>query len=221
MRALLFALVLANVAFFGWAHWVDTPDAGVSAPAPEKSVPTLALALASHAASPLAAAQRCRTLGPFSNPAAAQGAAALLRGRGIVTRDRTVERSVEDGYWVYISDFGSTAEQQSALARLERGGIQDASVMSGAEDAGRISLGIFSEQARAVRRAEQVRTLGFKPILDLHQRVQRAFWLDMELHRDQPEPPVTAFESAVGDAGSGPGARGIAFSDCPLTDKHG
>ena len=111
--------------------------------------------------------------------------------------------------------------QQRALARLEKGGIQDASLMTGGEDAGRISVGIFSEQARAVRRAEQVRTLGFKPILDLHQRVQRGFWLDMELHRDQPEPPVTALESATGDVGVGAGGRGIAFSDCPLSDKHG
>ncbi len=219
MRALFFALVLTNVAFFGWAHWADTPDLAASSPAPEKSVPTLALA--SRATSSVAAGQRCRTLGPFANQAAAQGAAAALRQRGIVTRDRTVERSVEDGYWVYISDLGSAADQQSALARLEKGGIQDASLMTGAEDAGRISVGIFSEQARAVRRAEQVRILGFKPILDLHQRVQRAFWLDMELHRDQPEPPVTTVESAGGDASVGTTGRVIAFSDCPLSDQHG
>ena len=219
MRALFFALLLANVAFFGWAHWVDAPEIA-SAPAQEKSVPTLSLA--SNVASRTAASERCRTLGPFTTQAGAQNAAAALRTRGITTRDRSVERSVEDGYWVYIGDLGSAADQQRALAKLKEGGITDASLMSDAEDAGRISIGIFSEQARAVRRAEQVRTLGFKPILDLHQRVQRVFWLDMELHRDQPEPPVTALQSATGEAGgAGMSGKGIAFSDCPLGDKHG
>lgn len=214
-----YALLLANLAFFGWAHWVDTPEVAASAAAQDKSVPTLALA--SNAASRPAGAQRCRTLGPFANQTGAQAAAAVLRSRGIVTRDRTVERSVEDGYWVYIADLGSPAEQQRALARLQKGGIQDATLMSNSEDAGRISVGIFSEQARAVRRAEQVRTLGFRPILDLHQRVQRAFWLDMDLHRDQPEPPVSAIQSASADASGAGNARDIAFSDCPLTDNHG
>jgi hypothetical protein len=217
VRALFFALLLANIAFFGWAHWIDAPEAAAPAAGPEKSVPTLALA--SSAPSP-AAPQRCRTLGPFANVAAAQTAAAALRVRGIAARDRSVERSVDDGYWVYIGDLSGAGDQQRALARLQKGGISDATLLSDAENAGRISLGIFSEQARAVRRAEQVRNLGFKPVLDLHQRVQRAFWLDMELRRDQPEPPVTTLESATGDTAAG-GGGGIAFADCPLSDKHG
>lgn len=216
MRGLLFALVLANVAFFGWAHWIDTPEPSPP-PVQDKSVPTLALA--SSPGSRAMLGQRCRTLGPFADPATAQAAAAALRARGISTRDRTVERSVEDGYWVYISDLGSVADQRRALARLERAGIEDASLMSDAEDAGRISVGIFSEQARAVRRAEQVRALGFRPILDLHQRVQRAFWLDMGLRADQPEPPVTALQGAGAEAGAG--GKAIAFADCPLSGKRG
>ncbi len=217
MRALLFALVLANLAFFGWAHWVDAPEVAASAPVQDKSVPTLALA--STATTRATGSLRCRTLGPFANQAATQATAAILRARGIGTHDRTVERSVEDGYWVYISDIGSAADQQRAMVRLQKGGITDASIMTDAEDAGRISVGVFSEQARAVRRAEQVRSLGFKPILDLHQRVQHVFWLDMELKAEQPEPPVKSLQSAIGEPGTA--GRGIAFGDCPVNDNHG
>lgn len=219
MRGLFFAVVLANVAFFGWAHWVDTPETAAPPTAQDKSVPTLALA--SNTATRVAPGQRCRTLGPFTEESAAQAASAALRARGINARNRAVERSVEDGYWVYLSDLGSVADQRRALALLDKGGIHDASLMSDPDDSGRISVGLFSEQARAVRRAEQVRALGFKPILDLHQRVQRAFWLDMELHPDQPEPPVAALQGAAGDAGAGAVSRGIAFDDCPVNDKHG
>ena len=218
MRALLFALVLANIAFFGWAHWVDTPDAAPSAQ--DKSVPTLALA-ATTSARAAPTGQRCRTLGPFADQTALQTAAAALRARGITARNRAVERNVEDGYWVYISDLSGADDQRRVLAQLEKGGIHDASLMSDAENSGRISVGLFSEQARAVRRAEQVRALGFKPILDLHQRVQRAFWLDMELHPDQPEPPVATLQGAAADVSAGTVGRGIAFDDCPVNDKHG
>ncbi len=113
MRALFFALVLANIAFFGWAHWVDAPEIA-SAPAQEKAVPMLSLA--SNAPGRAEASQRCRTLGPFTTQASAQSAAAALRLRGIATRDRSVERSVEDGYWVYIADLGSGEFYQPCLS---------------------------------------------------------------------------------------------------------
>jgi hypothetical protein len=218
VRALFFALLLANLAFFGWADWIDVPQATGTAPLQDRGVPMLALAQPlSH---PLPG-QRCRTLGPFVDEIAARTAAATLRTRGIAPRDRTVDSSVEDGYWVYIGDLNDPAAQRSALARLQRGGIHDAAVMTDAGEAGRLSVGIFNEQARAVRRAEEVRALGFTPILDLHQRVQRAYWLDMDLHADQPEPPVTALKSPSVSGDVKLADSGVAFSDCPDSDRHG
>ena len=187
----------ANVAFFGWAHWVDTSE------------------MATRTRAGKAGTRRCpshRTCTSRSQPRSAAVRWAHLPLRPLrKVPPRRCERAVSQRTIAASSaasrmDIGSTSAISAvrpistALARLEKGGITDAGLMSDAEDAGRISVGIFSEQARAVRRAEQVRTLGFKPILDLHQRMQRAFWLDMELHRDQPEPPVTALESATGQA---------------------
>ena len=34
MRALLYALLLANVLFFTWAHWIDAPRPGAHRAAP-------------------------------------------------------------------------------------------------------------------------------------------------------------------------------------------
>jgi hypothetical protein len=218
MRALFCTLLLANVAFFAWAHWIDAPQSTTAPPAQEENIPTLALA--PRAAASTGAAQRCRTLGPFAEQSSAQAAALVLRGRGITSRDRSVDGSVEDGYWVYIGDLADADAQRRALAQLQRGGIQDASAMADSEHANRVSVGIFSEQARAVRRAEQVRALGFKPVLDLHQRVRRTYWLDMDLRSDQPEPPVAVLQGA-GATAPEPTAAHPAFGDCPASDKRG
>ena len=219
MRALFYSLLLANLVFFAWAHFIDVPQSAAPSAAQDERVPTLALATQAPAAA--APGERCRTLGPFVEQSAVQSAAAVLRARGIVARDRSMESAVDDGYWVYLSDLGDALAQRRALARLQQGGIDDASVMTDPDQAGRVSVGIFSDQARAVRRAEQVRALGFKPVLDLHQRVRRTYWLDMDLRTDQPEPPVTVLQGNASTTESGGTGARLAFGDCPADDKHG
>jgi hypothetical protein len=226
VRTLFFALLLANVVFFGWARWVDGPPQTTAPTAQDSGVPTLALAGAPAPAAPAPAApvatppgQRCRSLGPFPDGAAAAVAAVALRTRGIEPHNRSAETGVSDGYWVYISDLSGAADQQRVLARLGSGGIQGTVVIDSGE-AARVSVGIFSDQSRAVRRAEQVRALGLKPILDLHQRVLRRYWLDMDLRPDQPEPQVAALQGSSAEGGGSAGTA-IAFSDCPTADKHG
>jgi hypothetical protein len=227
VRTLFFALLVANVLFFGWARWIDVPPQTTAPTAQDSSVPTLALArtpapATAAKAAPVATSpgQRCRSLGPFPDGAAAAAAAVALRARGIEPHNRSAETSVSDGYWVYISDLGDPPEQQRVLARLGRGGIQG-TVMIDAGESARVSVGIFSDQSRAVRRAEQVRALGLKPILDLHQRVLRRYWLDMDLRPDQPEPQVAALQGSDALEGGGSAGTAIAFSDCPTTAKRG
>ncbi|MGH8206555.1 MAG: hypothetical protein ACRETK_07245 [Steroidobacteraceae bacterium] len=126
MRGLILALLLANVAFFGWAHWIDVPPA-VQAAAPASALPLLALAgsgstgaranttaSASMAATAQpgqagsvaagAAAQaakggppRCRSLGPFTTAAGARAAADVLRARNLAPRNRTVDITLAGG----------------------------------------------------------------------------------------------------------------------------
>ena len=219
MRALFFTLLLANLVFFAWAHFIDVPQSVVQPVAQDEQVPTLALVPRAPAAS--VAGERCRTLGPFADQSAAQKAVVALRARGIEARDRSAESAIDDGYWVYISDLGDALAQRRALARLQRGGIDDASVMTDPDEAGRVSVGIFTDQARAVRRAEQVRALGFKPVLDLHQRIGSTYWLDMDLRSDQPEPPVTVLQGSASTTEPNGTAAHLAFGVCPAADKHG
>lgn len=265
MRAVFYILVLLNVAFFGWARWIDTPATTYAAPSRAGgSLPTLALvdnrsvgatagatagttagattrtaaggADGASGAAPAAAGgtsanaalagngERCRSLGPFQDAASTARVAARLRVRGFLASERDVDISVNDGYTVYIDQFADAAAQSRALARLKRAGITDAHSGSGPDGKPRVSLGVFQDQPHAVRRAEQVRGLGFRPVLDIHQNTLTTRWLDLTLRTNQPEPALEQLLGAGAAAGasggvsgqaSGAGVPAVAFSDCP------
>jgi hypothetical protein len=262
MKAAFFALVLLNLAFFGWAHWIDSP--AVPAPtAPTRALPTLALVPsgavegrdAASGATPIptatrpsnssapgkqpapgtpapanttaanttvaSAGVRCRSLGPFTSPALATQIAGLLKARGLAPVDRSVDISINDGYTVYLSDAaGDAAAQRRTLARLARAGIDDVHPITGPQQEARISLGLFADQARAVRRAEQIRQLGFKPALDIHQSSVTTHWLDLQLEPNEPTPPLGQLLQDL-PGGAAAVTPMVAFSDCPTPTAGG
>jgi hypothetical protein len=241
VRGWLYTLLLLNIAFFGWAHWIDAPAAAPAPPRVARTLPTLALVgapptaavadrSAGSAQGPAArpppagpktpAGERCRSLGPFADAANATRVAGLLHARALAPSERDVDVSVSDGYTVFIEQPGDAAAMHRALARLSGAGISDARAASGPDGHSRITFGVFPDQPHAVRRAEQARALGFKPVLDLHQSTVTTHWLDLQLQPNQPEPPVERLLAGEGADGHGvdvhgAGGTAIAFSDCP------
>lgn len=252
MRAAFYALLLLNVAFFGWAHWIDAP-AAPAAVAPARALPTLALVpsegAADAASAPAGAAPagpvrratnapapvtpapanataanggvRCRSLGPFTNATLATQMAGRLKARGLAPTDRRVDISINDGYTVYLSEpSGDAADERRTLARLAKAGIQDAHAISGPQQEARISLGVFPDQAHAVRRAEQIRELGLKPALDIHQSSITTHWLDLQLEPNEPTPPLGQLLQEM-PGGAAAVTPTVAFSDCPAPTAGG
>jgi hypothetical protein len=201
VRNLFLGLLFANLAFFAWTRWVGQPQQSASATSPAASVPTLELVKLPPVG---AVAPRCRSLGPLADSAAVAAVADSMRSRGWQPRDRTADSSVADGYWVYIGEL-TAAAQRDVLARLNAAGIHDAVSMTQPEQSDRVSVGFFSDQTHAVRRAEQVRALGFKPVLDLHERNVSVHWLDVDLKPTDPDLQARLF----------PGVGGLQVTDCP------
>jgi hypothetical protein len=79
------------------------------------------------------------------------------------------------------------------------------------EQSDRVSVGFFSDQTHAVRRAEQVRELGFKPVLDLHQKTVSVHWLDLDLKTSEPDLQPKQFQ----------GVTGLQVADCPAKAAGG
>jgi hypothetical protein len=245
VRLIFAALLLLNIAFFAWVHWIATPTHGSAAVTPDASIPSLQLvragapsgtgsgastaavagaATVTTSPAPTAAAAtaplRCRSLGPFVDEATASTMTQRLQARGWTTRERDVESATPDSYWVYVSNLHDAAAQRRMIASLNAAGIHDAAIMTEPAQSDRVSVGVFADQAHAVRRAEQVRALGFKPTLQVHQRTLMQRWLDVELKEGDSDPSPE--QLLQGTSNSDAGSLGtVQIADCPAASPSG
>jgi hypothetical protein len=211
VRNLFFALLFLNLALLAWWHWGGQSSKAGAAVQAAPSVPTLELAnLSAPSATTPAVPTRCRSLGPFADSAAASAAGDLMRSRGWQPRDRSVDTSAPDGYWVYIGQL-TAAAQKTVLVRLNAAGIHDAASMTQPEQSDRVSVGFFADQTHAVRRAEQVRALGLKPVLDIHERTVPVHWLDVDLKTSDPDLQPKLFQTG----------NSLQVTDCPAKAAGG
>jgi len=189
VRIAFFALVVVNLVYFAWAHWIDTPR-----PAPTNEaiarLPQLKLAdeLPPSKQPPPNAARKtalaestaCLSLGPFADIANSAQAAALLRAKGFDPQQRAEAAQTSSGFWVYVGGLKSQAEADKALATLEKSGIKDALVMPETQDTGRrLSLGLYSERGRADRRAQAVRAAGLQAEVAERKLPGTVYWVDL------------------------------------------
>ncbi len=205
MRALILTLALANLLFFGWSYWIDTPITGrvarASAPALRlaAAAPAAAAAVsvgsdAAAAAATVSATMRCSSLGPIDDPAAAAVVSTALRARNFTPRERAVRNDVTDGYWVYVDNLRDAAVRARALRRLARAGVRDAAALAGS---GQLSVGLFSEPSGANLRAAAVRAAGLEPVIEARSHPVTEYWFDLDLASDMPLPAVTALVAGL------------------------
>jgi hypothetical protein len=188
VRTAFLALLLLNLAYFAWAHWIDAPRHAAPGPAASR-LPELRLASevpagekAAAAAAPQVTAaqvQACFSVGPFADVDNSAKAAAVLRAKGFDPRQRAESAEGSEGYWVFVS-VKSDADSDRALATLEHSGIKDALVMPASADAPRrLSLGLFSERTRADRRAQSIRGLGLNAEVAERKLPGTVYWVDL------------------------------------------
>jgi hypothetical protein len=189
MRNAFLTLLLINLAFLGWARWVDAPRPHAEALSrlprlelvneapPDSKVPAAGGAHKTALRAP-EGADTCVSVGPFGDLAAVVRAARALRARGLVPNQRTEEAATPEGFWVHIDTARTTADVARVMQDLEQHGIQDARPMA---EGRRISVGLFSERARAERRARAVQELGFETEITQRNLPGTVYWLDLTI----------------------------------------
>lgn len=198
MRRVFFALLFANLAYFAWALWV-TPPASVPVNEAVAHLPPLKLLTelpADQRPDPDAppkslepvVTQACMSVGPFPDVTNSAQAAAILKQKGFDPKQRAAEGDTIQGFGVFIGGMKSEAESDKVLVTLEHNGVKDALVMPASAEAGRrVSLGLFTERARAERRAEAVRAMGLKPEITERKIPGTLYWVDLA-----PQPGMTS-----------------------------
>jgi hypothetical protein len=218
VRPLVLGLLLANLLFFGWAEWIDVPPP--PAPSSIAGLPSLTLvkelppdqraALARKMALETAP-QVCVSVGPFDDAGIAAKAVALLQSKGFTPQQRSAQSPAIHRFWVYLDGFASDAAVTRALHRLEHGGIDDAEAMPPEAGHRRISLGLYSDAARADVRAKAVRALGLKPQMGQRIVPGTVYWLDLKLANSSVSVPL----KDVSDLEPGGGSSPISVQPCP------
>lgn len=201
MRGLLVLLLLANVGFFAWSHWVARPEA--SRPARADAAPRIVLAGEAPEAQPprtlrLEPGMSCLSLGPFFDLSEAARASTSLRTSGLEPRQRATVGAIWAGWWVALEGLGSREEAEPVVERLRQFGVGDAYVVPEESGGVTISLGLFTERQRALRRVDDVRALGYEPALSERQRNGTVYWIDVDVRSAAQVPDPADFEGGEG-----------------------
>jgi hypothetical protein len=224
VRVVVFVLLAVNVLYLAWAGWIHAPSPEPAVKEAAKEVPQLALVTegiqrsasarmtASASVAATASAQpvvdsapapsgRCVSVGPFNGLAQAARAAALLKDRGFDPRQRAEAGEVWEGFWVYVSELRTAADEAQVMKALERAGIKDAHVMPATDDGRRVSVGLFSERGRAEKRAQAVKRLGFATEIAERQQAGSVYWVDLDVGTNDRSVPTEGLLS-MEDSGS-------------------
>lgn len=216
--SLVALLVLANLGWWAWQAWYAPPVPGSvpwRAPGAEDARPAAAtpgLAIVRLAGEPaatdgpatpppetvaetVAESSVCYEIGPFTALADSAAAEVDLRQRGHAPRLVYAAGVAPQRFLVRIDGLPTATDQARVLARLRAAGLGDVAGLP-AERA--VSLGLFSEAARAQARLRQAVAAGFAP------RIVPQYAPDAE-HRLQvdlavPSPPGTTPARALGGA---------------------
>jgi hypothetical protein len=197
VRSLVLLLLLANLLFAAWVHWVaptrapavGTPTPSASDPgairllreAQMPSTPSMPAEAADGTAPNLAdAALACVSVGPYlERPLATQAEARLIR-LGFAVRLREAREPVRVGDWVRVEDLATPEDAANALAQLRAAGVADAYVLTEDPPGTVISLGVFTDPERAEQARMIAKMAGFEPRTVERTREADVLWLDID-----------------------------------------
>jgi hypothetical protein len=160
----------------------DLPPA---TPSPSLEAAEELAAPASGSGDPIEPPTTCVAVGPFAEAAQAEAAVATLRSGGIAASLRVEQQEIWEGYWVYVAGMPSIEAANSALARLAENGIADAYVIPNSDSGILISLGVFSEVARAGTQAERAGRFGLSPTITERVRTEETHWIELDMNGEE------------------------------------
>lgn len=208
MKRVLLALLVLNVAFFGYARFAGEPASSPGAAEPAAPIPRLALL--SELKAPTGPS--CLSVGPFAEHALAEQAGSWLRTEHHVSRERSVEVAGPATYWVMLTT--KTLQQAARISmRLKAANVADVEISPpGANQTdATVSFGVYSDRDRAERRVTELRRLAVSATVVEQQHKVTQWWLDIPQRPGDPPLDAGALHKAV------PGAAATAVSACPAT----
>ncbi len=144
-----------------------------------------------HAQEPEEERMLCVSFGPFAESYQASELSNWLKKNEIQTKQRTESDRKDQLFWIYLSPSESKDEAIAAIEELRGKGIHDYKLIDKGNLQNAISLGLFSNQAAANRRLNELKNIGYLPIMVPYHKTQSIIWVDAKL--DKQEDTLTDF----------------------------
>ncbi len=123
----------------------------------------------------------CVSFGPFTESHQAGELSNWLKEYEIQTKQRT-EGDTEDQYfWIYLSPSETKDEAKAAIADLKGKGVQDYRLINKGNLQNAISLGLFSTQSAVNRRLNELKNIGYQPIMVPYHKTELIIWVDAKV----------------------------------------
>lgn len=138
-----------------------------------------------HAQEPEEGKMLCISFGPFAESYQAGELSNWLKENGIQTKQRTESEGKDKLFWIYLSPSESKDEAIAAIEELRGRGIHDYKLIDKGNLQNAISLGLFSNQATANRRLNELKNIGYLPIMVPYHKTQSIIWVDAKLDKQE------------------------------------
>jgi hypothetical protein len=120
------------------------------------------------------------SVGPFADVDNSARAAAVLRAKGFESRQRAEAGEPATVYEVYVEPLTADTDASRTVKELQRLGFRDALAVPARGDPKlRVSVGTFSEDARARQRMTAARLKGFESDVTEQKRPSTLYWIDL------------------------------------------
>lgn len=119
----------------------------------------------------------CRRLGPFPERKIAVAVADGLAAYRLAPKVIEDEQVDTMGYWALLPALPTREEAELLVNKLKSRGISDVRRFTSGNFINAISLGLFSTEANARRRAKSVESQGFLAVVQPKQEEKKNFWL--------------------------------------------
>lgn len=120
----------------------------------------------------------CYSFGPLEERLAAIGIMARLKEQTTDQNIRQEGSKHTEGYRVLIRTAKTEEEARALEQKILAAGIMDIWRISRGEDQNAISMGMYSQQPNAAKRAEQAKGLGFDAAIEAKVTDKERFWID-------------------------------------------
>ncbi len=125
-----------------------------------------------------AATVYCGELGPLRSRNMAEGYRRVLSRSEAATVEAEARSGQEiTGYWAMIPALPDVASAEAMLKKLQAAGLEDLWLIRDGELENAISLGLYTEERYARRHADNVRKMGFEPVVVPKKKKARVYWV--------------------------------------------